>query len=108
MRLRCIFCVGIVFAARVYSATSSAVILRIQSDIQAGNIAVAQRELTAALRSDSRNGGLYNLQGIIQATRGETAKAAESFSLATELSPELVNAYLNLGRACEMLSEHDA
>jgi tetratricopeptide (TPR) repeat protein len=90
----------------LYAATD-AEILRIQAEIQAGNIDAAERAVDAAIRTDSANGGLYNLRGIIEATRNQTAAAAASFDKAIGLNPRLTAAYLNFGRACEMLSAQD-
>lgn len=88
-------------------AATNADILRIQTEIQAGNIDSAERSLQAAIKSDPNNGGLHNLRGIIEAGRNQITAAAASFLKAVHLDPHLTGAYLNFGRACEMLSAQD-
>src|SRR6185437_1417243 len=56
---------------------------------------------------DPRNGGLFNLRGIIHAQRQEYDQAAKDFSKAVELSPGLSGAYLNLARIYQLRSKDD-
>jgi tetratricopeptide (TPR) repeat protein len=87
--------------------TPESTILHIQELIQAGDLSGAEDALERALSSDAQNGGLYNLRGIIHANRSEMKQAEEDFARAVRLRPDLESAYLNLGRACEMLSSED-
>ncbi len=87
-----------------WCATTDAAILRIQGEIQAGKIDQAETEIKAALKDSPEDGGLYNLLGIVYANRNEIKAAAANFTQAVHFSPRLVGAYLNLGRACELLS----
>ncbi|MGH9693513.1 MAG: tetratricopeptide repeat protein, partial [Bryobacteraceae bacterium] len=97
-----------VLLATALHAATNADILRIQSEIRAGNVDTAERALQAAMKSDPANGGLYNLRGIIEAQRNQIVAAAASFEKAIDLDPHLTGAYLNFGRACEILSTQDA
>ncbi len=90
------------------AAASEETILRIQAHIQSGNLAAADREVAAALRKDSKDGGVYNLRGIIHAERQELQAAETDFTQAILLNPGLAGAYRNLRRTCEMLSVSDA
>ncbi|MDQ2841090.1 MAG: tetratricopeptide repeat protein [Acidobacteriota bacterium] len=101
-----VLCLLWLFVARfpVDAAASDAVILAIQSSIQEGDIDAAQRAIAVALKNDPRDGGVYNLRGIVEAKRGEFKAAEVDFTRAVQLRPDLAGAYLNLGRACEMLS----
>jgi tetratricopeptide (TPR) repeat protein len=47
------------------------------------------------------------LLGIVHANRNDMKAAAADFTQAVHFSPRLVGAYLNLGRACEMLSSSE-
>jgi tetratricopeptide (TPR) repeat protein len=87
--------------------TPDSVILHIQEAIQASNLRGAEASLTQALQQDPQNGGLYNLRGIIHATRNEVKPAENDFARAVRLSPDLESAYLNLGRVSEILSSQD-
>ena len=77
---------------------ANAVILSIQDLITHGELDAANAKVSDALKSDARNGGLYNLRGIIDIQQGRAADAETDFSKAIEYSPGLVSAYLNLGR----------
>lgn len=90
-----------------FGSTSDATILRIQGEISAGRIGNAEAEIKAALRNNPQDGGVYNLLGIVHANRNEMKEAAAAFTQAVRFSPRLVAAYLNLGRAYEMLSSND-
>src|SRR5882762_9912418 len=84
--------------ASLQSDTPDQTILAIQDRISAGDLDGASRALAAALRSDPKNGGLFNLRGIIHAQQGETDAAAADFELSIRYNPALISAYLNLGR----------
>ena len=76
----------------------SSVILSIQDLISRGELDAANGKISEALQSDPRNGGLFNLRGIVDIQQGRATDAEADFSKAVELSPGLVGAYLNLGR----------
>jgi tetratricopeptide (TPR) repeat protein len=89
------------------AATTDSTILKIQDEIKSGALDQAAIDIQSALKTDPRNGGLYNLRGILHANRQEVDAAAKDFNRAIELSPELTGAYLNFGRACEILASQD-
>jgi tetratricopeptide (TPR) repeat protein len=78
-------------------AQSQDTIQRIQQLLEAGNTAAAQELLSQALRESPRQGGLYNLQGVLKAQEGDFTAAESNFQQAIKLSPRLESAYLNLG-----------
>lgn len=85
-----------------HATTPETVIVAIQDDIQHGDLDSAKQKIDSALKADPQNGGLYNLRGIVHASHNELAAAESDFDRAIHLSPHLVSAYLNLGRACEL------
>lgn len=87
-----------------WCSVSEVTILQIQSEIQAGKIDSAQFEIETALKDNPRDGGLYNLLGIVHANRNQMDAAEADFSRAIQFSPRLVSAYLNFGRTCEIRS----
>jgi tetratricopeptide (TPR) repeat protein len=89
------------------AASSESTILRIQGYIREGNMDAAEQAIAVALKNAPNDGGIYNLRGIVHADRNELAAAEADFTRSIQLSPNLVGAYLNLGRACEMLSAKD-
>ena len=109
MKRECLFCILSLclcwFPAPAASPEST--ILRIQTHIQEGNLDAAEQAIAAALKNTPNDGGIYNLRGIVHADRNELKAAEADFTRAIQLSPSLVGAYLNLGRACEMLSAKD-
>jgi len=80
-------------------------ILRIQSLIEDGNLAEADRLLAESARQFPADSGIDNLQGIVEAQKGDFPAAEESFRLAITRSPQFTSAYLNLGR---LYQEHAA
>ena len=70
---------------------------RIQEMIRQGDLVAALSLLRQSLEKSPRDGGLYNLQGVIQAQQGDSAGSEASFKRALELAPLLEGAYLNLG-----------
>ena len=109
MKRECLLCILSLclcwFPARAASPEST--ILRIQAHIQEGNLDAAEQAIAVALKNTPNDGGIYNLRGIVHADRNELKAAEADFNRAIQLSPNLVGAYLNLGRACEMLSAKD-
>jgi tetratricopeptide (TPR) repeat protein len=73
-------------------------VLKIQKDIESGNLTDARRLIAAAQAKYPRNGGLENLLGVVEIQQGHTAKAAQDFSDAITHNPRLLSAYLNLTR----------
>ena len=89
------------------AAVDTSAILKIQELIQAGDLASANAALSSALKSDGRNGGLYNLRGIINVQSGHGDEAESDFAQAIELDPKLLSAYLNLGRLYQSRMDSD-
>jgi tetratricopeptide (TPR) repeat protein len=83
------------------------VILSIQDLISRGELDAANGKISEALQSDPRDGGLFNLRGIIDIQQGRAADAERDFSKAIEFSPGLVGAYLNLGRVYQSQIDSD-
>ncbi|HEY7212601.1 MAG TPA: tetratricopeptide repeat protein [Bryobacteraceae bacterium] len=81
------------------STTPESVILHIQDEIRAGDLVRAQADVSTALENDPKNGGLYNLRGIVHANRNELKDAAGDFERAARFSPGLEGARLNLEKA---------
>jgi len=80
------------------AANSQSAILSIQALIARGDLVSARSELSKALAGDPRNGGLYNLLGIVEIQRGKSDDAEAAFSKAVAFNPDLLGAWLNLGR----------
>lgn len=80
------------------AANSQSAILSIQALIARGDLVSARSELSKALAGDPRNGGLYNLLGIVEIQRGNSDDAEAAFSKAVAFDPDLLGAWLNLGR----------
>jgi tetratricopeptide (TPR) repeat protein len=87
-----------VLGITLYAAAQSPdTVQRIQQLLQAGDPAEAQSLLSQALREAPTSGGLYNLQGVLEAQKGDVAGAVANFRKAIQLAPRLEGAYLNLG-----------
>ena len=95
-----------VSARAAQSAEDSA--RQIQALIQAGNLGAAREELARAIRANSKNASLYNLQGVVLVQQGDTAGAEKSFKTAIELAPNYLAAYENLARIYESTVNRDA
>jgi len=74
----------------------------IQEPIQAGKYAEALRRVSRALASYPNDGGLFNLRGVIHAQQNELADARKDFERAVALAPQLIPAWQNLARACQL------
>jgi tetratricopeptide (TPR) repeat protein len=109
MKRECLLCILSLWLCwfPVRAASSDSTILRIQAYIQDGNLDAAKQAIAAALKNAPNDGGIYNLRGIVHADRNELKAAEADFTRAIQLNPDLVGAYLNLGRTCEMLSATD-
>ena len=79
----------------------------IQSAIEKGDAAGASQLLAEALKRYPKEGGLFNLRGVVHAQRSEVAEARADFQQAVRLTPELAPAWKNLARACQLLSVRD-
>lgn len=80
-------------------------VLAIQRALEAGELDRASQLVGDAIKREPRNGGLFNLRGIIHARRDEIALARKDFGTAARLSPELTPAWQNLARACDQADE---
>src|SRR6185437_15918057 len=80
------------------ASNSQSAILSIQALIARGDLVAAHSELSRALAADPRNGGLYNLLGIVEIRGGDVEQAEAAFSKAVAFNPDLLGAWLNLGR----------
>jgi tetratricopeptide (TPR) repeat protein len=96
--LTVLFCLA--FRTSAYSENSEREqkILRIQQSIEQRNLEQAQQLLTEAARQFRADPGFDNLQGIVDAQRGDFLKAEASFQEAVTRNPKFTGAYLNLGR----------
>jgi len=83
-------------------------LIAIQASIQAGNQSEALRQIETALTRFPKAAGIYNLRGVIHAQREELAAARTDFQRAVKLSPGLIPAWQNLGRACQFVPGQDA
>jgi tetratricopeptide (TPR) repeat protein len=77
-------------------------IIHIQAQIEAGELEAANDSINKALKLRPGDGGVLNLRGVVHAQRGQIAGARRDFHSAVEASPNLVSAWKNLGRACQM------
>lgn len=76
----------------------------IQESIAAGRTAQAGALLRDALTHYPNDGGILNLRGVLHAQQGELGPARQDFTDAVRLSPALLPAWQNLGRACQALA----
>ena len=80
----------------------------IQSLIQNGDLAAAEIQIAAAMRSGGSPAILHNLLGIVRAQQGRPSKAEEAFQRAIRFGPKYAPAYLNLGRLYVQTAQEDA
>ena len=80
----------------------------IQQAIESGNLDEASRQLSTALAARTGDAGLLNLRGVVHAERKEYQLARQDFERAVTLAPDLIPAWRNLGRACQMMMAGDA
>jgi len=69
----------------------------IQQLLQSGDTSTAQTLLSEALKGSPNRAGLHNLQGVLDAQKGDVVSAEAEFKEAMALDPHLDGAYLNLG-----------
>ena len=72
--------------------------LEIQKQIEDGNLEQARGLIVAAEGRFPHNGGLENLQGVVEIQEGHAAEAIQAFQAAIRDNPRLAGAYLNLSR----------
>ena len=77
------------------------VILRIQDQIARGQSQAAASLLRESIQRWPKEGGLYNLRGILHMQAGELAAGKDDFQMAVKLNPALAAAWKNLARADE-------
>lgn len=106
-RMSRICTVGILLIGLARAATNapSELLLKLQEEIQQGNLVAARKQLDVALKEFPSDPSLYNLLGIVEAQQGQRAAAEADFRKAVERSPEFTGALLNLGR---LYMEHAA
>jgi tetratricopeptide (TPR) repeat protein len=99
-RMSRICTVGILLLGLARAATNapSELLLKLQQEIQQGNLDAARSQIDVALKEFPYDSGLYNLLGIVEAQQGKRAAAESDFRKAVERSPEFTGALLNLGR----------
>ncbi len=76
--------------------------LKIQDAIADGQLAEASRLIEGALADSPHEAGLLNLRGIVHAQRQEWSAAHEDFLQAVRGQPNLLPAWQNLARACQI------
>ena len=80
------------------SAAYRETLLRIQKQIESGSLDAASAQIAEAFKAYPADGGLYNLLGVVQSSRGIQSEARRSFTAAIRHDPRLTGAYLNLSR----------
>ena len=86
----------------------SQTILIIQSLLEEGKLPAASLLINSALEQHPNDGGLLNLRGVVHAQEHELQKARKDFASAVRLAPDLIAAWQNLARACQMEAERDS
>ena len=92
------------------SVSATQTLRQIQQLVQRGNLAEAERHLTEGLNEFPREAPFYDLQGVVEAQKGNYREAERNFLKAMDLDPLLTGAYLNLGHLYQqnMGSDHEA
>jgi tetratricopeptide (TPR) repeat protein len=106
-RMSRICTVGILLLGLARAATNapSELLVKLQEEIQQGNLLAARKQLDVALKEFPSDPSLYNLLGTVEAQQGHRAAAEADFRKAVQRSPEFTGALLNLGR---LYMEHAA
>jgi tetratricopeptide (TPR) repeat protein len=73
-------------------------LLRIQQQIESGNLDAARAQIGQALKTYPNDGGLENMLGVVEIQQGHEKEAREAFTRAIIHDPRLLGAYLNLSR----------
>ena len=82
-------------------------VLAIQDQVQKGNLDYARALAAEANRQYPANGGIENLQGVIAIQQGHVEEAEKEFWAAIQHRPQLMSAYLNLGRLYALNAAQD-
>ena len=77
----------------------------IQDSIESGNLAQALLQVNTALTLHPKDGGLFNLRGVIHARKNELPAARVDFEKAVALAPALTPAWQNLARSCQLSAD---
>ncbi len=97
------------FAGALFCQTpASQALSQIAGLLQQRNYAEALRVASAALAADPRNAELLNARGAILADQNQLIPARRDFEQAVRFNPRLVDAWRNLGRACQSLPDSAA
>ena len=92
--------VAILFGSLMHARANGApreLLLRLQQLVKQ-NPEGSRGQLDAAIKQYPSEPGLYNLLGIVEAQRGNSAAAEADFRRTLELTPDFTGALLNLGR----------
>jgi Flp pilus assembly protein TadD len=92
----------IILLSTALFAADQQTLLAIQDAITTGNLEAASKRLQTNLQAHPNDAGLLNLRGVVHAERGEVGAAQDDFARAVALAPDLMPAWQNLGRACQM------
>jgi cytochrome c-type biogenesis protein CcmH/NrfG len=82
-------------------------LIRIQQLLRQQNFVAARSELGQALRADPGNAVLYNFLGVLAAQQGNYSQSEQAFQKASAIAPDMLQAYLNLGRLYRDNMGHD-
>jgi tetratricopeptide (TPR) repeat protein len=96
--LTVLFCLAVRTPSYSENSEREQAILRIQQSIEQHDLEQAQQLLTEAARQFPADPGFDNLQGIVDAQKGDFSRAETSFLEAVARDPRFTAAYLNLGR----------
>lgn len=96
--LTVLFCLAVRTVSYSENGEREKKILRIQQSIEQSDLEQAQQLLTEAARQFPADPGFDNLQGIVDAQKGDFSRAEASFLEAVTRDPRFTGAYLNLGR----------
>jgi len=88
------------------AAKTSGQVVAIQNLLTEERLSEAQSSLIQALAAQPDDAALWNLRGIIDAKLGNVPGAEEAFEKAVRLAPQLMSAWLNLGRLHQLNSGH--
>lgn len=101
-------CAAPVSGAQEHKSAYKQSILAIQQQIEAGDLDGASAAIASAEKQYPADGGLENLQGVVEVQRGNLVAAHQAFLAAVRHDPRLVGAYLNLSRMDMQSAARDA
>jgi len=84
--------------AQKKNASYQETLLRIQQQIESGNLDGARAQIGEATKIYPADGGLENLLGVVEIQQGHEKEARQAFKAAIGHDPRLTGAYLNLSR----------